>query len=50
MNQYLHPRDEILQLMERIYRYLLDTDLDMKTGRIDPSLALETLIARLSAR
>ena len=39
-----------LPLLERIYRYLLDTDLDMKTGRIDPSLALETLIARLSAR
>ncbi len=39
-----------LPLLERIYRYLLETDLDMKTGRIDPSLALETLIARLSAR
>lgn len=31
-----------------IYRKLLDTDLDIKTGRLEPTLALDTLIAGLS--
>ncbi len=47
-----------LRLLERIYRRLLETDLAMKGGmetpwhidRLDPALALEDLIARLSTR
>jgi DNA polymerase-3 subunit delta len=30
------------------YHHLLDTDLDIKTGRLEPTLALDLLIARLS--
>lgn len=51
-----------LQQLERIYRYLLEMDLSMKGGvtedeiigrsidRLDPALALEELIVKLSAR
>ncbi len=39
-----------LEMLERIYRLLLATDLEMKTGIKTPTLALETLIARLAAR
>lgn len=34
--------------LHRIYRRLLDTDVDIKTGRVDATLALDTLIAGLS--
>lgn len=34
--------------LEAIYRTLLDTDIKMKTGQIDPALALDLLIASLS--
>jgi len=33
--------------LHRIYRRLLDTDVDIKTGRVDATLALDTLIAGL---
>lgn len=39
-----------LDLLERIYRKLLEIDLDMKTGQMDPVLALETLITTLAGR
>jgi DNA polymerase-3 subunit delta len=32
----------------RVYHKLLDTDVDIKTGRMEPTLALDTLIAGLS--
>jgi DNA polymerase-3 subunit delta len=35
--------------LARIYRRLLDLDVEMKTGRIPPELALETLVAELTA-
>lgn len=35
--------------IERIYRFLLDTDRRMKTGQSDPALALDELVARLGA-
>ena len=31
-----------------VYHKLLDTDVDIKTGRMEPTLALDTLIAGLS--
>jgi DNA polymerase-3 subunit delta len=34
--------------LHHIYHKLLDTDVDIKTGRIDPTLAIDTLIARIS--
>jgi DNA polymerase III subunit delta len=34
--------------LERVYRVLLDYDLKMKTGRIEPELALDLLIASLA--
>ncbi|MBZ0280181.1 MAG: DNA polymerase III subunit delta [Anaerolineae bacterium] len=34
--------------LERIYRALLDYDIRMKTGRIEPALALDLLVASLS--
>jgi DNA polymerase-3 subunit delta len=37
-----------LETLERIYRYLLTLDLEMKTGETDPDLALEMLVATLS--
>ena len=37
-----------LEQLEDIYRTLLDYDLRMKTGRIEPQLALDLFIARLS--
>ncbi len=37
-----------LDTLERIYRSLLDTDLDIKQGRIAPELALERLVAALA--
>lgn len=51
-----------LEQLERIYRYLLETDISMKGGmpehdlfgkpvdRLDPALALEELVARLGSR
>jgi DNA polymerase-3 subunit delta len=36
-----------LDQLEEIYRLLLDYDLKMKTGRIDPGLALDLLVAGL---
>ncbi|NDJ34655.1 MAG: DNA polymerase III subunit delta [Chloroflexi bacterium] len=41
-------RNYSLRLLERIYEVLLETDVDIKTGRQDPQLALETLVARLA--
>lgn len=37
-----------LEQLERIYRVLLDYDIRMKTGRIEPALALDMLVASLS--
>jgi DNA polymerase-3 subunit delta len=37
-----------LDQLERIYHFLLETDLSIKTGEIEPQLALESFIARLS--
>lgn len=37
-----------LDQLERIYDYLLETDLDIKQGKIEATLALETLIALLA--
>jgi DNA polymerase-3 subunit delta len=34
--------------LERIYRALLDNDIKMKTGRIEPGLALDLLVASLA--
>jgi len=34
--------------LERIYRSLAETDLKMKTGRIDPSLALDLFVASIA--
>jgi DNA polymerase-3 subunit delta len=34
--------------LERVYRSLLDNDIKMKTGRIEPGLALDLLIASLA--
>ena len=38
-----------MNTLELIYRRLLDYDLQIKTGQIDPDLALETLIVGLTA-
>ncbi len=38
-----------LEQLERIYRFLLDTDKEIKTGKKEPVLALEWLIVRLTA-
>lgn len=43
-------RQYSLELLERVYRHLLEVDLEMKTGQVDPELALEVLVARLTAR
>jgi DNA polymerase-3 subunit delta len=42
-------RNFTLADLESIYRRLLDLDRRIKTGQIDPELALETLVAGLSA-
>jgi DNA polymerase-3 subunit delta len=34
--------------LERIYHHLFEIDLDIKTGRVEPELALDTLVGRLS--
>ena len=36
--------------LETIYRRLLETDLNIKTGQIDPLLAIDILIAEIAAR
>ena len=36
--------------LEQIFEMLLETDLAIKTGRIDHMLALDTLIARLCSQ
>ena len=41
-------RSFTLEQLEEIYRTLQDYDLKMKTGRIDPQLALDLLVAGLS--
>lgn len=38
------------ELLERIMRYLLEVDLSIKTGEIDPALALEMLVVQLGSR
>jgi DNA polymerase III subunit delta len=38
-----------LAALERIYRRLLDYDVDIKTGQIEPAAALDTLVAALTA-
>ncbi|MCD4685358.1 MAG: DNA polymerase III subunit delta [Anaerolineae bacterium] len=35
--------------LERIYRFLLETDLSIKTGKVEAALALDLLIARVSS-
>lgn len=39
-----------LALLERIYHILLETDLEIKTGQMDPALALEALVTRLAGK
>jgi DNA polymerase-3 subunit delta len=39
-----------LDLLERIYHFLLETDLEIKTGQMDPELALEALVTRLAGK
>jgi DNA polymerase-3 subunit delta len=41
-------RGYTLDQLERIYRRLLDADVQIKTGRIDPNLALDLLAAALA--
>jgi DNA polymerase III subunit delta len=41
-------RNFTLDQLEDIYRYLLDTDYAIKTGRIEPELALDLLVASLA--
>jgi DNA polymerase-3 subunit delta len=36
--------------LERIYRHLLETDLAIKTGQMEPALALDVLVSRLAGR
>lgn len=36
--------------LERIYRFLLEIDLEIKSGRVEPELALEMLVTRLAGR
>lgn len=40
-------RNYTMESLEKIYRALLDTDLEIKTGRIAPDLALERLVVWL---
>lgn len=35
--------------LERLYHHLLDYDADLKTGRVEPNAALDTLVASLTA-
>ena len=35
--------------LEKVYRHLLDTDVDIKTGKIEPEVALDLLVAGLVA-
>jgi DNA polymerase-3 subunit delta len=42
-------RNFTLEQLETIYRYLLDTDHGIKTGRVGDTLALDLLVAGLSA-
>jgi DNA polymerase-3 subunit delta len=35
--------------LEAVYRHLLDTDVDIKTGKIEPEVALDLLVAGLAA-
>jgi DNA polymerase-3 subunit delta len=42
-------RNFTLDQLESIYHYLLETDYGIKTGRIGPELALDLLVASLSA-
>lgn len=35
--------------LQKVYRYLSETDLDIKTGKIDPEIALDLLVAGLAA-
>ena len=42
-------RNFTMDQLESIYRYLLDTDHGIKTGRVNESLALDLLVAGLSA-
>jgi DNA polymerase-3 subunit delta len=39
-----------MQHLERVFEILLETDIAIKTGRIDPVLALEQLVVRLAGR
>jgi DNA polymerase III delta subunit len=41
-------RNFTLEQLESVYRRLQDTDLKMKTGRIEPRLALDLIVAGLS--
>jgi DNA polymerase-3 subunit delta len=34
--------------LRQVYRRLLDTDIDIKTGHLEPTLALDMLVASLS--
>lgn len=37
-----------LEQLEHIYRHLLQVDLEIKTGKLEPDLALDTLVAELA--
>jgi len=41
-------RPYALPTLERLYRRLLDYDAEIKTGRVDPTTALDTLVASLT--
>ena len=42
-------RQSSLDDLERIYRRLLDYDVDIKTGQVEPATALDTLVSGLTA-
>jgi DNA polymerase-3 subunit delta len=46
---YTQARNFSLEQLERVYRHLLEVDLQIKTGQIDPVVALDLLIAGLAA-
>ncbi len=45
---YAQAQHLALPALEHIYRRLLECDIDMKTGRAEPSVALDTLVAELT--
>ena len=46
---YAQSANFTLDQLERVYRHLLATDVKIKSGKISPEVALELLVAGLSA-